>query len=239
MFGISLFVCAWIAPVEAESTLETYGTFVNSFQPRIKRYIRRFEQIKDRICRQTDTHTHTHIHTRYHPSYTITFLRHTYIYIYIYIYIHTYRLSSRFWMWPPIEFCNSFLYPPLFFSGCMHPQMTFQACQIATNFTTDWALSVALAHMNVKIRSRKLDMFAHIAFKTRKWVTGFYSYFTVDVVNLLTGRLSLLALNNWSFISGILNTTILKGFNARMKLFAPLTSIQCRSYINTYVQRKV
>ena len=63
----------------------------------------------------------------------------------------------------------SFVIPfPFFFLfvGCMHPQMTFQPCQITSNFTADSALSIALASMNVMRRSSRLDMFAHMAFDT-------------------------------------------------------------------------
>ena len=98
-----------------------------------------------------------------------------YIYIYIYIYVCVWVLSSRFRVWPSIEFCDSFLYTP-FFLGCGHPQMIFQACQIAANFTTDWALSIVSVHMNVMMRNSKLDMFAHMAFKTSTRDRVFYIF---------------------------------------------------------------
>ena len=81
----------------------------------------------------------------------------------------------------------TFAISPLFFLGFMHPHMTFQSCQIAENVTTDWALSVVLARMNVIMWSIRLDMFAHMAFKTSKWETVFpvlYSW-CVDFVNLV------------------------------------------------------
>ena len=78
-----------------------------------------------------------------------------------------------------------FLFPPrLFFLGWLHPQMTFQACQITANFTTHWALSVTLYYMNILMRDSRLDMIAHMTFKTSKWETEFSTYFTVDVVTL-------------------------------------------------------
>ena len=53
--------------------------------------------------------------------------------------------------------------------------MTFQACQIVANFTTDWELSLDLAHMNATMRSRKLEMLVHMDFTTSKrgWLVGF------------------------------------------------------------------
>ena len=90
------------------------------------------------------------------------------------------------------------------FLGCMDPQMTFQACQIVANFTTDRALSIALADMNVMMQSSRLDMFAQMAFKTRKWETEFSTYFTVDMVTLWTLCWLLFALTNWPFVNGIL-----------------------------------
>ena len=75
------------------------------------------------------------------------------------------------------------------FLGWMYQQMTFQACHNATNFTTD----LALALMNVLMQCSRLDMCAHMAFKTSKWET-YVEYFTGDVVTLWTWCWSLFAL---------------------------------------------
>ena len=85
----------------------------------------------------------------------------TNIYIYIYIsclfgFESTHQLSIEI----------PFFFPPLF--SCMHLQMTFQASQIAANFTTDWTLSAALPHMNVTMRNSRLDIIVHMAFQTSK-----------------------------------------------------------------------
>ena len=109
---------------------------------------------------------------------------------------------------------------PQFFLGCMFLQITFQACQIAVNFNKYWTMLAALAYMNVIIRSSKLDIFAHITFKTSKWETKFSTYFTVDVVTLWTWCWSLLALMNWSFVSSLLNT-VWQRYRSCCKPFAP------------------
>ena len=113
----------------------------------------------------------------------------------------SYRLSSRFQVWRPIEFCDSFLFyssPPLSLYLFFKLYAPFQACQIAANFTADWALSVALADMNAIKRTIRLDTFAHMTFKTSKWKTEFSTDFTVDVATLWTWYWYLFAPMNWS-----------------------------------------
>ena len=63
--------------------------------------------------------------------------------------------------------------PPPFFKVLCTNRWLFQPAKIATNFTTDWTLSVALAHINAIMQSNRSDMFAHTAFKTSKWETVF------------------------------------------------------------------
>ena len=99
----------------------------------------------------------------------------------------------------------------------MHTLITFQACQIAANFTTDWALSITLVHTNVTMRNNWLDMFGQMAFKTSKW--EFFTYFTVDMLILWTWY--------WSFVSDILNMAVPKGFYTHVNQLAPLTSPPC------------
>ena len=89
----------------------------------------------------------------------------------------------------------------------MHLQMNFQACQIAANFTTDWALLIALTHDCYDVE--------HVAFKDQQ-VREFSKYFTVDMVTLQTWCWSLFFLMNWSFVSNILNTDVHKGFFAQL-----------------------
>ena len=66
-----------------------------------------------------------------------------------------------------LSFAIPFSSPPRCtpFLGCMRPKMTFKACPVTAYFTTDWALTVALALMNV-MQSSKLDTFSHMAIKT-------------------------------------------------------------------------
>ena len=49
VFVLSLFVLLKMTPVGAKSFWEKYSTFLNSFHPKIKCLIWRFEQIKDKI----------------------------------------------------------------------------------------------------------------------------------------------------------------------------------------------
>ena len=101
--------------------------------------------------------------------------------------------------------------------------MTFQAYQIATNFTTDWALLIALTHMNVEMQS---SIWLLRPANERQS----FPHFTVDVVTLWTWCWSLFALTNRSFGIGILNTAVLKGFYAHINQFVPMTSIQCHFF---------
>ena len=59
-------------------------------------------------------------------------------------------------------------------------------------------------------------------------------YFTGDVVTLWTFCWSLFALTNWSFVSDILNTAVLKGFYAHKNQFVLLSSIQCHFFSLVY-----
>ena len=131
-------------------------------------------------------HTHTYKHTHSHT--------HTYLWVYIYICVCV-CVCVYIYIGCLLGFeCNNVLtfvipfYSPHFFSffGILHRQMTLQACQIAANFTIDWTLSIALAHINAMMRSRRLDMFAHMAFNIIKWETEFSTYFTVDAAVLWT-----------------------------------------------------
>ena len=74
MFVISLFTPPKMTPVGVKSTWEKYGTFLNSFKPKVKRLIQKHEQINDRIGRHKVS----------------VLFNQTYIYIYIYIYICMY-----------------------------------------------------------------------------------------------------------------------------------------------------
>ena len=93
----------------------------------------------------------------------------------------------------------SFLSVIIYWVLRLHPLITFQACQIAANFTTNWELLLALAYMNVTMQSSKLNMFVNLAFKISKWEAEFSIYFTVDVMTLWTWFWSSFALTNWSF----------------------------------------
>ena len=74
--------------------------------------------------------------------------------------------------------------------------------------------------INMIRSSSRLDVFALLAF----------IYFTVDVVTLWTRCWSFFALMNWSFVSGILNTAVLDGFDAHINQCSLLTLIQCHFF---------
>ena len=145
-------------------------------------------------------------------------------FIYMYIYIYIYRLPSRFRVWPPIEFCDSFPFYP--FLGFMPTKITFQPSKTAVNFTTDWALSITLAHMNVMVHNCRIDMLAHMGLWPAN-VKQFSTYFTVDAITLLNWCLSLFTLMSWSFVIHILNTIVLEGVYAYVNYFEPLISVKC------------